>query len=548
MRRFHRLVPLAAFLLIPGLLDGAPDRIIPAVASAPGVSGGTWRTLLLLHNASEASSRVSLTFHYAGQEAQPTDPVASHTLLPGETQTVTDLLRDDFKLSAVSGSLDVAATEGTLPVIQAIVYHEGAGGEMKGVNVPAVKPSEALTKGERAVLLFPGTGDFRLNVGARSVGGPAALTFTVKDSRGVVRGTGQRSLRTDEFLQKSASEFTGTTVVPGDSILCQVTSGYVLVYATPIDNRSDDGSYQAAERVAPAAVPIDMTSDFTPPTGREGDAPGGPGVSRLMMATSSDGLAFTRTNQIVTDQGDVPDLLVDSRGWVYLYYVGWTLGNEKHKLCVAISRDGGKTWIYKKAVFTGFEGMVAPVDPDIQLLPDGTYRLYVTSAENGDWSKARSYYAEGTDGIHFAKRGLSFAPPVGLSLDPSSIKIGETWHLFAGGNPGLNLHATSLDGKTFTFVEEIAVKKDGVNQMMANGIAVPGGYRFYTFDAIPPGPGQSQGINSVFSTDGLTWTADPGKRLTIDTAGGKESNAVKDPAAVRLLDGTYLMVYSTRIP
>lgn len=547
MKRALRLAILTS--LFPAVLFAVtPDRIIPGAASAPAATGGTWKTMVLLHNPSEANSRVTIVFHPAGQPASATDPSVTYTLLPGESRTIVDLLADGFRLSPASGSLDVVATEGTLPVLQAIVYNEGESGEKKGVSVPAIRPAEALSAGERAVLLFPGSGDFRLNIGARSVGGEATVTFTVKDASGLVRGSGQRTFGADEFQQRAASDFIGTSVLPGDSILCQVSSGSVLIYATPIDNGSNDGSFQLAERVAAPAPPFDMTSDFTPPVGREGDARSGPGVSRLMVATSTDGLAFTRTNQVVTDQGDVPDLLVDARGFIYLYYVGWTVGNEKDKLCVAISPDRGKTWVYKKAVFTGFSGMRPPVDPDVQLLPDGTFRLYVTSSENGSMETARTYYAESPDGINFTKKGVAFAPPAGVSLDPSTIKIGGTWHLFAGGNPGLNLHATSTDGKTFNFVDEIAVKAGGMNQLMANGIPVPGGYRFYTFDAMPPGPGVTPGINSVFSTDGVTWTADPGKRLVLDPSAGKESEAVKDPAIARLPDGTYMMVYSTRIP
>src|SRR5436190_17901804 len=66
---------------------------------------------------------------------------------------------------------------------------------------------------------------------------------------------------------------------------------------------------------------------FTPPTGRGCPVTvlGGPCGRRLMSARSDDGLTFKRTNHIVTDQGDVPDLVIDSNGWIYLYYVGATV-------------------------------------------------------------------------------------------------------------------------------------------------------------------------------------------------------------------------------
>ncbi|MFN4133147.1 MAG: hypothetical protein ACK4GQ_02120 [Candidatus Hadarchaeales archaeon] len=92
-----------------------------------------------------------------------------------------------------------------------------------------------------------------------------------------------------------------------------------------------------------------LTSDFTPPKGAAaGPGEHGPWSMRPMSATSTDGLTFTRTNQVITDQGDVPDLVQDNKGWIYLYYVGWTGGTEQSKTVVAISQDGGSSWCTKK--------------------------------------------------------------------------------------------------------------------------------------------------------------------------------------------------------
>jgi hypothetical protein len=287
-----------------------------------------------------------------------------------------------------------------------------------------------------------------------------------------------------------------------------------------------------------------LTSDFTPPIGRGiGPEAQGPWSNRLMSAVSSDGLTFTRTNQVITDQGDVPDLVQDSRGRIYLYYVCWTVGNERNKIVVAISQDGGRNWIYKKTVLAGFEGMSDPVDPDVQILSDGTFRLYVTAAAHDEGP--RTYYAEGSDGIQFERKGVAFDPP-NTPLDPSTLAIGDTWHIFAGGptrQPGANWHGTSSDGRVFAFDEEMGFVKDERPHAMSNGIAVEGGYRFYAFPhtEVPV-------INSFFTTDGVSWRAEPGTRLEMDASTGLESAGVKDAAVVRLADGTYFMVYVTQIP
>lgn len=178
-----------------------------------------------------------------------------------------------------------------------------------------------------------------------------------------------------------------------------------------------------------------LISDFTPPTGRGAGAFGiGPWIMRLMSATSADGLVFNRTNQVITDQGDVPDLVQDARGWIYLYYVGWTVGSERNRLVVAISRDEGRNWVYKKTLLEGFEGMSDPVDPDVQILPDGTFRLYVT-ASSLSFKHPRTYYAESADGSYFmvyvsqiperapapVAAELNFIPDPGIRVDNASL-------------------------------------------------------------------------------------------------------------------------------
>ena len=62
-------------------------------------------------------------------------------------------------------------------------------------------------------------------------------------------------------------------------------------------------------RARPQPDPAILTSDFTPPRGaahgfaREGE---GAWQKRLMTAVSTDGLTFSRTNEIITDQPALP--------------------------------------------------------------------------------------------------------------------------------------------------------------------------------------------------------------------------------------------------
>lgn len=75
---------------------------------------------------------------------------------------------------------------------------------------------------------------------------------------------------------------------------------------------------------------------------------------------------------------------------------------------------------------------------------------------------------------------------------------------------------------------------------MSNVLPFDGGYRMYGFTMTD--------IRSLWSADGETWTEEDGVRLSLDESSGLESEYVKDPAVIRLADGTYLMVYVTQIP
>ncbi|MBI2595230.1 hypothetical protein HYW46_00655 [Candidatus Daviesbacteria bacterium] len=283
-------------------------------------------------------------------------------------------------------------------------------------------------------------------------------------------------------------------------------------------------------------------AEFTPPVGKTtGPGANGPWSMRLMSATSTDGLNFTRTNQVITDQGDVPDLTVDKNGRIYLYYVGWTVADEQNKSAVAISDDNGKSWVFKKLSLTGFEGgMAAAVDPDVQILEDGTFRLYVTS-DPEDGLGPRTYYAEGIDGINFTKMGIAFSGAGKAVLDPSILQTSSGWHLFAGGGGSeKGWYAVSQDGISFTQKEYKEFIKDGKGYIVANLIPALGGYRAYGFG--------NKTIVSFFSKDGKDWVAEEGVRLSINHNSGFETGVLKDPAVVQLSDSSYLMVYVTKIP
>jgi hypothetical protein len=271
-----------------------------------------------------------------------------------------------------------------------------------------------------------------------------------------------------------------------------------------------------------------------------GPAAAQPLQNRLLIATSTDGLAWQRTNIVFCDSADVPDAVLAPDGRVFVYYQGlWT--HTVDGIMVGMSPDGISDWTFYQVEIPGTAGWPGrPCDPDIIVRGD-TFRLYFTGDPTGDM-QPETYSAVSADGVHFSQdNGIRFQIPGSPVLDPSLLRTGDTLQYFAGGAPqGANWHAHSMDGLTFTRRPDFFLD----TLLMANGISAPGGgYRFYTFVGFVPHPR----IRSVYSPDDTSWSTDPDDRLVLDTMSGLESQYVKDPAVV-FKDSLYLMYYVTRKP
>ncbi len=286
-------------------------------------------------------------------------------------------------------------------------------------------------------------------------------------------------------------------------------------------------------------------SDFTPPTGKaDGPDDFNAWNSRLLFATSTDGLTWTRTDQLITDQANIPSVVLKD-GRIFVYFVTW-VEELRNQIAVAISNDQGKSWIFKEVHITGRQGN--PTDPDVVLLDDGRFRLYYTSQIPGV-SDIETFSAISDDGITFTlEEGtrISAAEDGANVVNVKVMKVGDILHLYGlneYGPDGL-YHATSSDGVTFT-------KQDTIdeNMILSSAVALDDGYRFYGFKhSGSKDVKYSFEIDSWTSEDGFTWVMDEGARLVFDGTSAMERMFVKDPAVTQLDDGTYMMFYISAIP
>lgn len=285
----------------------------------------------------------------------------------------------------------------------------------------------------------------------------------------------------------------------------------------------------------------ELTADFEPTEGaleRDGE---GPWNKRILLATSTDGLSFKKTNVVLADQANTPSIVVDKNGWIYIYYSGETVGTKINTAGVAISKDNGKTWIHKYVNVLDGNQVKSGTDPDVEILDDGTFRIYFISNQFKS-PTPKIYYADGTNGYDFTYGGVSFEKN-GDAIDPSTFRIGDIWHQFTlVGNTMAHYHAKSTDGKTFTFDKEENFNYESGTYVMANEIQADGGVRFYAFDL------RDTSFRSFLSADGYNWKLELGSRLQFDKNNSLESKYIKDPAVGKLADGSYIMAYVTVIP
>ncbi|MBM3499057.1 MAG: exo-alpha-sialidase [Armatimonadetes bacterium] len=260
----------------------------------------------------------------------------------------------------------------------------------------------------------------------------------------------------------------------------------------------------------------------------------GPWDNRLVVARSDDGLSFTGTGVTVAEGGGVPDLMYDAQGRLVAIFQYFPQDSEEEfdHIAVAFSTDEGQSWTKPRVIsISGLPATAAraPCDPDLVLLADGRVRLYFTCDVHADRrGTPRTLSAVAEDCLSFQlEEGERFADPPHPVLDPSALRIGDTWHLYvprmAPGAPAY--HLVSGDGLQFRRLDDIRVP--GVD-FRGNVVPVPGGYRFF-------GCGQP-GLSTAFSQDGSQWR--PERTRAVPGLG--------DPAVIRLKDGTYLMVHMER--
>ncbi|MBI5525400.1 MAG: hypothetical protein HY897_03630 [Deltaproteobacteria bacterium] len=270
--------------------------------------------------------------------------------------------------------------------------------------------------------------------------------------------------------------------------------------------------------------------------GEDATIPEVPLKTQLLGATSSDGLAWTRLERPVVEEGASPGAMFDGQN-IRLYFMRASPPTVSG-LYVRISADGAQ-WQETPVAVNGLPDGYLPQDPAVVLLENGKYRMYYYEYPFGSGEPLllpglfTIASALSDDGLTFQREpGAAFQKE--KTMDPSVIRMGDVWRMFTSFSQDPDWKtavSVSNDGLTFTFESYLAIDC-WVNSV----IAVPGGCRMYCNDGEWFKAQTIPDIFSAFSSDGTSWVADPGVRVQ----GGGSMAAVK-------AGDTYWMFYAVPV-
>ena len=223
-------------------------RVLPVVVSSPGALGSFFKTEVQVHNASAVPVSGQFVFHTTGVPGTSGDPFLPYSLAPYQTADFADLL--PVMGQAGVGTLDLLATSGPAPLTVARIYNDAGAAGTTGFNEDQIRPEDALSAGQRAVLIAPiNPAKFRFNIGVRTLASGASITLTVRNAKGIVTKTVAKTYPATFFQQGSATDVLGASLGPSDSIQISVDAGSLIVYGATADDTTQDPSLQLAKKV-----------------------------------------------------------------------------------------------------------------------------------------------------------------------------------------------------------------------------------------------------------------------------------------------------------
>jgi len=226
--------------------------VLPVVGSTPGNFGSYFKTAVQVHNPASAPLAFRLVFHPAGRSGASGDPSKTVTVPARGTVYFADML-PAMGVATGLGSLDVFLQTGSPTAAVAVVrvFNDAGAAGTSGFTESFMSLDDSIGAGQIAYLVCPPDFSvYRFNVGVRTLGQGASLSVTVRNAAGAVTKSLTKTYAANFFEQTSVDAFlAGAALAGSDSLTIEVTAGEAAVYGATTDNRTNDASYQEAERL-----------------------------------------------------------------------------------------------------------------------------------------------------------------------------------------------------------------------------------------------------------------------------------------------------------
>ncbi len=231
------IVLFLAFSAAAQISQKPADAIVPVVGSTRGQSNANFKTELQMANGTDLPMAGWLVL-------RPQGAFRRYELAPHTTLSFADIVAE---LGATGlGSIDVFVDRGLVPTVVARAFDDQPNGTT-GVTVPVIPIGSVLSGVDVATLIVPrDLTRYRFNIGVRALNDGATLALIVRSPNGAELHRRTVTFDDDHFEQQPGNVFTGATLQPDDSIEIRVIAGSAVVYATTVDNQTNDSSIQIA--------------------------------------------------------------------------------------------------------------------------------------------------------------------------------------------------------------------------------------------------------------------------------------------------------------
>lgn len=211
--------------------------IIPVVARLDGAHGSDFQTNMQLTNTEDFGVAGELLFHGAdGMTRRATYTLAAH-----------ETIEYDNALALVipgAATVDVRPISGPAPRIITRIFDRSRNNDATGAIIEQVPVEDALRTGDRAVLIGSNDAQIaRTNVGIRALE-DSIVRWTLRRADGDEAAVIGHGYTANQLAQYSISALFGVPSMSNDSIHVEVVSGSAIVYASTVNNVTQESSWQ----------------------------------------------------------------------------------------------------------------------------------------------------------------------------------------------------------------------------------------------------------------------------------------------------------------